>query len=358
MSTPFSGHQTAAHRAKKASVITAVVLAVLVTAVSCAKPQQEESSEVTASQEERQPYSVAVFVPGIIAGSATYEKLVSGAQEAADEYEHVTAQIIEGGSNQGEWEEKISSLASSGDHDVIVTSNPAMPEICAAVAEKFPDQHFIVLDGHLEGNDQIYTLRYDQYQQAYLAGHMAGLVTTSDMPGANDEFIIGLVAGQEYPDMNEQILPGYREGARLVHDEVTVDFRVVGNWYDAAKGAELARAMISDGADVILTIAGGANQGVLTAAEEQGVYVHWYDSNGYGEGPGTVIGSTAILQDTASYETIVKAVEGELQYGSAEVVGVQEGYITFIEADEHYEQTVPESIRNLQQEFVTEFTTQ
>ncbi|HEB09960.1 MAG TPA: BMP family ABC transporter substrate-binding protein, partial [Spirochaetales bacterium] len=37
-----------------------------------------------------------------------------------------------------------------------------------------------------------------------------------------------------------------------------MDFRVIGNWYDANKAADLANSMIDSGVDVIATIAGGA----------------------------------------------------------------------------------------------------
>lgn len=358
MGTRFSGDHTNTHILKQLS-IAAFTLLLAVSMIGCSGGEDSSPAQAEESPEQTvQAYHIAVFVPGIIAGSATYEMLADGAQRAADEFDHVELTVIEGGSNQGEWEEKVSALAAEDVYDVIVTSNPAMPAIAAAVAEKFPGQKFIVMDGFLEDNEDIYTLRYNQYQQALLAGHMAGLVTTSSMYGANGDLKIGLVAGQEYPDMNEQILPGYREGAQAVNEAIEVDFRVVGNWYDAAKGAELARSMISAGADVILTIAGGANQGVLTAAAEKGVYVHWYDSNGYGQKEGTVIGSTAIKQDKAVYETLKKAVNGEIPFGTADTLGLANGYITFIEDDPVYEQTVDARLREKQHAYLESLVNQ
>jgi len=290
-------------------------------------------------------YRIAVFVPGVTAGSPIYEMLAEGARRAADEFDHARANIIEGGTNQGEWPGKIASIAAQGDHDLIVTSNPAMPEIVNEVSQRFPDQKFVVMDGYLEGNPSIYTLRYDQYQQAYLAGYFAGLVTSSTMEFAGEQLKIGLVAGQEYPDMNQSILPGYREGAQDAAPGTEVDFRVVGNWYDASRGKELAREIISGGADVLLPISGGANYGVLEAAIEGDAYVIWYDTSGYHEAPGTVIGSTAIMQDTATYETVKAAIEGSLPFGSADKAGLQEGMVTFITDDPLFEEHVPEDIR-------------
>ncbi|MFO7850799.1 MAG: BMP family ABC transporter substrate-binding protein, partial [Spirochaetia bacterium] len=141
-------------------------------------------------------------------------------------------------------------------------------------------------------------------------------------------------------------------GAQEVHQDIELDFRVVGNWYDASKASELAKEMISDGADVILPIAGGANQGVLKAAEENSIYVLWYDTNGYDKSPGTVLGSTAIHQEEAVHEKTKEAIEGELPYGEALIVGVEEGWISFIEDDPHYTEHVPEDIRERQSDIV------
>jgi simple sugar transport system substrate-binding protein len=276
--------------------------------------------------------------------------LAAGVKKAASESPGVQVAVIEGGFNQAEWETKLTSLAATGTYGLIVSSNPAMPALCAAVSAKFPKQHFLLLDGKLEGNPRIFTLRYNQREQAYMAGHIAALVSRSS--GAAAKPRLGLVVGQEYPAMNNIILPGYLEGARAVDPAFQVDFRVVGNWYDAAKGAELASAMIRDGAGVVLAIAGGANQGVLQAADEAGAKVVWFDVNGYALRPGVVVGSSVLWQDRASYEQVKRYLAGTLPFGSAEIVGVAQGYVDFIEDDPHYLAGVPGTVRAKQSALV------
>lgn len=290
--------------------------------------------------------SVAVFVPGVVSGSPIYEMLVAGARRAVEEEAgKATLTVVEGGFNQAEWEAKLTSLAASGAHDLIVSSNPAIPAICAAVSAKFPAQRFLLLDGKLEGNPRIYTLRYNQREQAYLAGYIAGLATSGGVPGANAALRVGLVAGQEYPAMNAIILPGYREGAAAAAPGTEVDFRVVGNWFDAAKGAELAGAMIRGGSDVILAIAGGANQGVLRAAADAGAKVVWFDVNGYAQAPGVVVGSAVLRQEKAAYAQVKRFLDGTLPFGKAEIVGMAEGYVDFEQDDPLYAAAVSEAAR-------------
>ncbi len=290
-------------------------------------------------------YRLAVFVPGVTAGNPIYEMLVQGAQRAVDESEGATAQIVEGGFNQAEWEEKITTLAATDTYDLILTSNPAMPSICASVAKDFPKQRFAVMDGFLEGHAQVYTLLFNQMEQAYLIGYMGGLVTTSSMQGANPELRAGLIAGQHYPAMDRAIKPGFEKGLKDVNPAIELDFRIVGNWYDAEKASELARSMIDSGADVILPIAGGANLGVVKAAEEKSCYVLWFDSNGYGLAPGIIIGSTVLRNDRAAYETVKASMQNKLEFGKARVVGIQDGYIDFVTDDENYRKLVSVDIR-------------
>lgn len=290
-------------------------------------------------------FDIAVFVPGVVEGSPTYELLVAGVERAVEEAESATVQVVEGGFNQSLWQEGVTSLAASGSFDLIVTSNPSMPEITAAVSESFPSQRFLVLDGYLEGNDSIYTVLFNQREQGFLSGYFAGLVTTSDMEHANSEPRVGLLAGQEFPIMNGVILPSYELGLKAADPDGTVDFRILGNWYDASKASDLASNMIDGGVDTILAIAGGGNQGVITAARQRGAYVLWYDTSGYDEAPGIVIGSSLVRLDRAAYEKTLKAIEGTLPYGEAVILGAQEGYVTYDTEHQEFERHVPENVR-------------
>jgi simple sugar transport system substrate-binding protein len=296
--------------------------------------------------------AIAVFIPGVMSGSPLYEMLAEGVKQAAAEKStaerRVTVTVIEGGFNQAEWEGRITALAASESYDLIVSSNPSLPALAASVSAKFPKQRFLLLDGTLAGNPQVYTLRYKQREQAYMAGHIAALVAGEAGYEGSPAMRVGLVAGQEYPAMNEVILPAYREGAQQVDPQCTVDFRVVGNWFDAGKGAELAADMIRGGVKVILSIAGGANEGVVQAAFEAGAKVVWFDTNGYGVRPGTVVGSAVIYQNKAAYEQTIRFLEGALPFGKAELVGVAEGYVDFIEADPDYQASVSAPIREKQ----------
>jgi simple sugar transport system substrate-binding protein len=289
--------------------------------------------------------TIGVFIPGVISGSPVYEMLAVGVQAAADGRAKVT--LIEGGYNQAEWENKVTAMAASASYDIIVSANPSLPGIVSVVSEKFPNQRFLLLDGKLDGNPMVYTLRYNQREQGYMAGYMAALIS-GELSQKDGVKRIGLVAAQEYPVMNNIILPGYLEGARAIDPGYEVDFRIVGNWYDAARAEELAADMIRGGVKAILTISGGANEGVVQAAHSAGARVLWFDNNGYNVRPGTIAGCAVLAQDKAAYTQVRRWLDGELPFGKAETLGVAEGYVDFIQDDPDYILGVSEDIRKKQ----------
>lgn len=300
----------------------------------------------------QKPISVAVFVPGIVKGNPTYELLVDGVQDAKTHLQKkgkkITVKVVEGGVNQGEWQNGLTALALSKKYDLIISSNPSLPALAEKVLQAAPQQKFLLLDGYLARNTQIKTVGFNQYEQGYLNGYFAALISSSAMKHANKEYKIGLLAGQEYPVMNEKIKKGYLDGAQAVNKQFELDFRVLGNWFDAAKASELAASMIKNKADVILTICGGGNAGVVAAAREHGAYVMWFDRAGYGYGKDIVVGSTEISQKAACTDAVIAFAEGKLEFGVPVELGIKDGAVGF--AFEGVPTAVPkEIIQKIQQ---------
>ena len=291
-------------------------------------------------------YSIGVFVPGVVEGSPTYEMLVAGVRDAVEASGRATYKVVEGGFNQAMWQQTVTSMAASGEYDLIVSSNPEIPEIVRSVAADFPHMRFLIMDAYLAGHPQTHTVMFNQREQAFLAGYFAGLVGLDDPAIARRPLRAGLLAGQEYPIMNSVIVPGFEMGLRAVDPDASVDFRVLGNWYDAGRAAELANSMYATGSHMILPIAGGGNQGVIASARERRRFVVWYDTPGLNEAPGVVIGSTFIRLDTAAYERTLAAIEGRLEFGEAEVLGVADGYVGFVDDDPLYRRHVSEAVRS------------
>ncbi|MDR2596028.1 MAG: BMP family ABC transporter substrate-binding protein [Treponema sp.] len=299
--------------------------------------------------------SVLVFITGVIAGSPPYELMADGANEFARLNQNVNVKIYEAGMNQAEWEHQLGEMVSSGEYDIVLGSNPSLPEICANVAKMFPQQKFIITDAQFEGNPQIRTYLYNQYEQSLMLGYLAGLITVSKMPNANSQKRIGFIAAQEYPLLTKQMVPGFLEGARLVDPAIEIDRRIVGSWGDANKAAELAGAMMDAGVDVFTAIAGGAAQGMIKTAAERGAYIVWYNINAYNQAPGVIVGCGIMEQKKLIMEILGDVLSGKVQYGISQTLGVREGYINFILDDPGYKDNIPSDIREKFEKFLSDF---
>jgi simple sugar transport system substrate-binding protein len=310
-----------------------------------------------AGQLAAKPLKVAVFVPGVRAGNAVYDGLAKGVEKAVAETSGASVKILEAGFNQAEWEEKLTSLVATGEYDYIFTSNPSMPDLCAKVGANFPKQKFVCLDGTLKGNSQIYTVLYNQTEQGYVTGYLAGLVTTSSMPGANKDKKIGMIIAQHYPVMDKIIEPGFEQGLHAVDPGITVDLRVLGNFFDATKAAELAKSMIDSGVDVILPICGSGNEGVYKTVTTSGDYAVVFDGNDFARAPKNILGCTVLHQDDLSYAKAKAAFAGKLTFGSADVVSMKDGYIEFLDKDPAYLANVPAAIRAKMADLLTKIKT-
>lgn len=293
---------------------------------------------------ERAP-SIAVFITGIIADSPSYAHVAAGVTAAVDEYNATRADgqkaslyVMEAGTNQAEWATKLTALAATGEYDVIISSNPSLPGLGEQVGRQFPDAKFIFLDAAAEGNPQMYTVSYNQRDQAYISGYMAGLFSRTHK--------VGLIAAQEYPIMNNILYPYFAKGAADAAPGTTTDFRVVGNWYDASKGAEIARAMSDAGIDMILPICGGASQGVIATAREKGMHIVWFDENGFRNAPGVIVSCCMTKHELAAKETTLAYLAGETPWGTVRSVGFRDGYVSYFDDDPAYIETVPQDIRD------------
>ncbi|MDR2509949.1 MAG: BMP family ABC transporter substrate-binding protein [Spirochaetaceae bacterium] len=305
-------------------------------AFSCARKDEGVASK-----------GIAVFIPGVLSGSPTYELLVKGVRAGLEGVSNIELTVIEAGFNQAEWETKLSAAAASEKYELIISSNPSLPDIANRVSAKFPKTKYMIFDGELSGNPSIYTLNYDKRAQAYALGTFAALLSAE-----MDSRTAGLISAQHYPVMDEQIMPSYLEGARSINPAMDVDFRIVGHWSDPDKALELADDMISGGIKVILTIAGAGNEGVVQAAAKRGAKVLWFDTNAYSYRPGVIAGCCATYQDKAAEVKIREYLNGELRFGVCQTLGFREGYIDFIEDDPLYTENISENVRKKQAEIV------
>ncbi|HNY81770.1 MAG TPA: BMP family ABC transporter substrate-binding protein [Thermotogota bacterium] len=289
-------------------------------------------------------FSVALMVTGEIGGNPIYEMMVSGAESASAEL-GFELKTVEGGYNSAKWESNLIALAATGKYDLIVTFTEGMPKSVEKAADMFPRQKFALIDGIAAIKPNVYSLGFKDEEMCYLAGYFAGLITLSDLPGANPNLTVGLIGGDTYPAMTDRMKPAFTKGARAVHPDIDVLFSVVGSWSDPKKGKDLAQAQYAQGADIILTIAGGSGVGAIQEALRLNKYIIGVDSNTIPLAPGTILACALKRADLAMNDVMRRAFSSALPYGATERHGIAEGVIGFTFDDPTYLETIPEPIR-------------
>ncbi|WP_146586147.1 BMP family ABC transporter substrate-binding protein [Puniceibacterium confluentis] len=182
-----------------------------------------------------------IFVGPIGDGGWTYEhnKGRLAVEEAfGDKVETVYQESVPEGADA---ERAITQMALSGANLIFTTSFGYMdPTI--NVAAKFPDVKFEHATGFKRSdNVGVYSARF--YEGRAIQGHIAGKMTKSNK--------IGYIASFPIPEVIRGINSAYIHAKKANPD---VEFSVIWayTWFDPAKESDAARALIENGADVIL----------------------------------------------------------------------------------------------------------
>ena len=89
-------------------------------------------------------------------------------------------------------------------------------------------------------------------------------------------------------------------------------------WTDPARGAELAKAQLAQGVDVIFAAAGTSGVGILQATKDAGKLGIGVDSNQNALHPGAVLTSVLKRVDLAVYQAFKGVTQGVTALGLAE----------------------------------------
>ncbi|MET4127293.1 BMP family ABC transporter substrate-binding protein [Roseovarius sp. MBR-6] len=138
-------------------------------------------------------------------------------------------------------ERAITQMALQG-ADLIFTTSFGFMEPTLAAAAKFPNVKFEHATGYKTApNVSTYSARF--YEGRAVQGHIAGKMTKSN--------IIGYIASYPIPEVIRGINSAYIHAKKANPD---VEFKIIWayTWFDPAKEADAAQALIEQGADVIL----------------------------------------------------------------------------------------------------------
>ncbi len=314
----------------------------------------------TGAQDE--PLKITLVLNGNLGDQSFFDSAQRGMDRLLDEGFNVEVNTIELGTDPANWETGISdAMADTENYDLLIAGTTQVPTFLATRVHLYPDKRFIFFDDVMpyddpevciEGCTNVYSMTYKQNEGSFLAGVYAQAITQSDLDGVNPDPIIGAVGGQDIPVINDFIV-GYEQGACLVNPDSQVIVQFAGGWNDSAKGKEITLAMYEQKADIVFQIAGGTGVGVFEAAQEQNHYAIGVDSD-----QGAIIAETdpdqaahiltSMLKnvDYSLYRAVTMYMDGELEFGKHEALGLAEGGVGLALNDIYYDNT-PENVLDL-----------
>jgi len=181
-----------------------------------------------------------------------------------------------------------------------------------AVARDFPKARFAIVD-MVVALPNVQSFVFREHEGSFLVGVLSALASKTGT--------LGFVGGQDIP-LVRKVLCGYEQGAKYARPDIKVVWAMTGTtnaaWTDPARGAELTKTQVAQGADVIFAAAGTTGLGVLQAAKDLGVLGVGVDSNQNGLHPGSILTSMLKRTDVAVYQAFKGVKPGITSLGLRE----------------------------------------
>jgi simple sugar transport system substrate-binding protein len=183
-------------------------------------------------------------------------------------------------------ERVIRQLAASG-HGLIFTTSFGYMDPTLKIAKMFPNVKFEHATGYKQApNVATYSARF--YEGRHVIGKIAGMMTKTNK--------IGYIASVPIPEVVRGINAATL-AARQVNPDITTQVIWVNSWYDPGKEADAAKALMSNGADIIMQHTD--SPAGLQAAENAGVFAFGQASDMIKFAPTKQL--TAIIDDWSPY---------------------------------------------------------
>ncbi|GGX50071.1 BMP family lipoprotein [Saccharospirillum salsuginis] len=238
--------------------------------------------------------------------------------------------------NEEQREQGLRRLASRGFSPIVAVGFNYSSSV-EKVAAEFPDVQFSIIDSVVD-LPNVQSIIFAEHEGSFLVGALAAMKSESDA--------VGFVGGMDIP-LIRKFACGYEQGAKHVNSDIEYFENMTGStpaaFNDPARGSELAKSQISQGADVIFAAAGGTGIGVYQAAADEGVYAIGVDSNQNYLQPGTMLTSMVKRVGVAAYKTWEDAQAGEWE-GGIRVLDLAAGGVDWA-LDEYNEDLVTDEMK-------------
>lgn len=238
--------------------------------------------------------------------------------------------------NEAQREQSMRRMAESGANPVIVLGF-ANASTLDKVAPDYPEVNFTIIDMVVD-QPNVQSVVFKEHEGSFLVGVLAAM--------ASDSGTVSFVGGMDVP-LISKFACGYAQGVKAFNPEAEVIISMTGitskAWNNPVKGADLTRAQISQGSDVVYAAAGATGLGVLQAAEDEAILSIGVDSNQNYLHPGFVLTSMIKRVDNAVFEAFAAGEDGSFEPG-IKVMGLENNGVGWA-LDENNAPLITESMK-------------
>jgi basic membrane protein A len=207
-------------------------------------------------------------------------------------------------------------------YDLVIGVGFLMADSVAAVAKKFPDTKFAIIDNTgvgLKGKPtNVEGLLFKEQEAGYLAGYVSGLIAKS-----KNITTVSSVGGQKIPPVDHYIA-GFQAGAKKADPGIKTLNGYSQDFVDQSKCKELALNQISQGSGVVFQVAGQCGLGALDAAKSQSKYGIGVDADQAYLGD-FIITSAQKKVDVAVEDTVKAVQDGSFKGNSDQTFDLSTG---------------------------------
>jgi basic membrane protein A len=239
--------------------------------------------------------------------------------------------------------------------NVVVTVGFLLSDDTLAAAKKNPDVDFAIVDNNdpeaYKGVENLKPLIFNTAQSSFMAGYLAA--------GTSQTKKVGTFGGIKIPTVTI-FMDGFAQGVEYYNSQKNADVQVlgwdtdkqdgqfVGDFEDQKGGQRTAENLISQGADIVLPVAGPAGIGALQAAKASGGKVNaiWVDTDGCVSAEAycaNIVSSVYKGMDVAVADAIKASKDGS--FSSDPYVGTLDNQGTGLAPFHEFETKVPAELK-------------
>ena len=204
-------------------------------------------------------------------------------------------------------------------YDLVIAVGFLMASAVGQVSQQYPNVKFAIIDStpaDAQGNSvdrpNVVALLFKEQEAGALVGVLTGMLEKQGKT-PKQAHKVGAVGGQKIPPVDHYIA-GFQWAMKLEDPSSTVFVDYSDDFTDPTKCSDKTNSQISRGADVVFQVAGGCGLGVLTTAQDKGIWSIGVDTDQAAISK-SVIASAVKRVDKATYDAIKSVTDKSFKAG-------------------------------------------